>query len=283
MHQPSVARTTVVSYALTSLVLLVAQLILFMPLSPAHAIAALSVSSLGYQFMVDGTLKEAGSMGESSSPYWWLSSGGYMILDNGVGMTQQGTAASTDIMRKIYASSNSLDTDNGAHPQNIFRLVSRSEWGNVRVESSYKINKDNFSTSPNRNQSNGLLHMVRYKDQYNLYYTGVRVDGKAIIKKKKNGTYTTLAEKQIFPGSYSIDSNVNLLLHGSWISLRTETVTNTDGSVTIRFYVKKPGESGFTKVLEAIDSTSPITGSGYVGLRTDFMDVEFDDFKATKI
>lgn len=270
------------SYALTTAVLFAAQIIIFMPLSPAHAITALSVSSLNYQFSVDGTLKEAGSMRESWSPYWWLSSGGYMILDNGVGMTQQGSAASTDTMRKLYASSNPLDTDNGTHPQNIFRLVSRSTWENVRVESSFKINKDNFSESPNRNQSNGLLHMVRYKDQYNLYYAGVRVDGKAIIKKKKNGVYTTLAEKQIFPGSYSIAGDVNLLPHGSWLFLRSETVTNTDGSVTVRFYVKKPGESGFTKVLEAKD-TSPITGSGHVGIRTDFMDVEFDNFKATKL
>jgi len=261
----------------------VASCILFTVPSSAAAITALSLSSLDYQFMVDGTLAEAGSMGESSSPYWWLSSGGYLVLDGGKGMTNQGSLPNGNEWRTAYNSSNSLDTDGGTHPQNIFRLVSRSTWDNVRTDASYKIVKDNFSSSPNRNQSNGLLQMLRYKDQYNLYYAGIRVDGKAVIKKKKNGTYTTLAEKQIFPGTYSISGNVNLLPHGSWVTLRTETVTNSDGSVSIRFYVKKPGETAFTKVLEAKDSSNPITGSGYVGVRTDFMDVEFDNFKAVKL
>jgi len=60
-------------------------------------------------------------------------------------------------------------------------------------------------------------------------------------------------------------------------------VTNGDGSVTIRLFVQNPGESGYTKVLEARDTSSPITGAGYMGLRTDFMDVEFDNMKATRL
>jgi hypothetical protein len=261
-----------------------AALLIFIPLSSAHAITAVQfASSMNYQFMVDGTLQETGSMGETTSPYWWLSSGGKLLLKNGVGSTVQGSLASNDKWRTLYNASNPTDTDNGYHPQNIFRLVSRSMWDNARVDADYRINKDNFSSSPNRNQSNGLLQMLRYKDQHNLYYVGIRVDGKAIIKKKKNGSYTTLAEKQVIPGTYSIGSNVNLLPHGSWITLRGETVTNSDGSVTVRLYMKKAGESSFTKLLEAKDSSNPITGSGYVGIRTDFMDVEFDNIKATKI
>lgn len=251
--------------------------------SPAVAIAALPVSSLNYQFSVDGTLVEEGAMNESSSPYWWVSSGAYLTLQDGTGRTVHGSLPPSNPWRLLYSANNPLDTDNGYHPQNIFRLVSRSKWSNVRVESSFKIDGDHFSASSNRNQSNGLLHMLRYKDQHTLYYTGIRVDGTAVIKKKKNGVYTTLAQKHIFPGTYSIAGNVNLLPHGAWVHLRSEVLTNTNGSVTIRLYIKKPGESGFTKIFDIIDSSSPITGEGYVGLRTDFMDVEFDNFKAEKI
>ncbi|HWO07542.1 MAG TPA: hypothetical protein VNM40_03070 [Candidatus Paceibacterota bacterium] len=248
-----------------------------------HAIAALKLSSLDYQFKVDGTLRETGSMNESSSPYWWLNSGGALILDNGIGMTYQGTVPTIDRWRGLYANNNPTDTDNGTHPQNLFRLVSRSTWENVRAEASYKITRDNFSSSPNRNASNGLLLMSRYKDGNTLYYAGVRVDGTAVIKKKHNGTYTTLAQKKLYAGSYSDGGTTNLLPHGSWLSLRSETVTNGDGSVTVRLYVKNPGESSFSKVLEARDSSNPITGSGHIGIRTDFMDVQFDNVKATKI
>lgn len=251
----------------------------------SHAIAALSLSSLwNYSYSVDGTLKETGSMNETSSPYWWLNSGGYMTLKNGRGMTAQGTVPTSNVWRQAYNASNSLDTDGGTHPQNLFRLVSRSQWNNVAVESQYKIIRDNFSSSPNRNASNGLLLMSRYRDDgQTLYYAGIRVDGTAVIKKKYNGTYTTLAQKKIFNGAYVDGDTVNLIPHNSWITLRSETDTNSDGSVTVRLLMKKVGETSFTKLLEAKDASSPITGAGYTGIRTDFMDVEFDNFKAQAI
>lgn len=227
---------------------------------------------------------ETGSMSDSSSPYWWVNSGALLIIADGVGKTYAGAMPSSDQWNILYRASSSSDTDNGTHPQNLFRLVSRSIWNNVRVESDYKINHDNFSSSPNRNQSNGLLLMSRYQDAgQTLYYAGIRVDGHAVLKKKYKGTYTTLAEKTVFPGTYSIASNVNLLPHNSWVTLRSETVTNSDGSVTVRLFMKKAGETAFTKLLEAKDTSSPITGDGYIGIRTDFMDVEFDNVRATKI
>jgi hypothetical protein len=251
----------------------------------AEAISALNISgNLHYQFTVDGYLSETGSMNESSSPYWWLNSGGYMTLDGNRGMTAQGTIPTVNSWRSTYASANSLDTDNGTHPQNLFRLVSRSTWGNVRLEGRFKINRDNFSASPNRNASNGLLLMSRYQDAGDtLYYAGIRVDGTAVIKKKHKGTYTTLAQKEIFPGTYVDGGKINLLPHDVWVSMKSETVSNSDGSVSVRLYVKKPGASEFTKILEAKDTSSPIKNAGYAGIRTDFMDVEFDDFKATRI
>jgi len=37
------------------------------------------------------TIPEAGSEGESTSPYWWVISGGYFIIQGGVGETHHGT------------------------------------------------------------------------------------------------------------------------------------------------------------------------------------------------
>jgi len=251
----------------------------------SHAIAALSFSApWNYSYTIDGTLKETGSMSETSSPYWWLNSGGYMTLKNGRGMTAQGTVPTTNVWRQAYNASNSLDTDGGTHPQNLFRLVSRSQWNNVALESQYKIIRDNFSSSPNRNASNGLLLMSRYRDDgQTLYYAGIRVDGTAVIKKKNKGTYTTLAQKKIFSGTYVDGGSVNLIPHSTWLTLRFETQTTSDGSVTVRLLMKKAGETSFIKLVETKDSSSPIIGSGYTGIRTDFMDVEFDNFKAQAI
>lgn len=261
-------------------------LIVLLALTPlsVDAVAARVVSSpFAYTYNTDGTLEESGSAPDSTSPYWWLNSGGYLIIDNGIGSTVHGALSPQNPWAKRYAVSNPLDTDGGKHPQNLFRLISRSSWNNVRVEGSYRVVADHFSTSPNRNQSNGLLLMSRYRDNgQTLYYAGLRVDGKAVIKKKLNGAYTTLAEKSIFPGSYAITSNVNLIPHNEWITLRTDTTTNSDGSVTVTLAMKRAGASSFTTLLSATDR-SPIIGSGAVGIRTDFMDVQFESFKAVQI
>ena len=268
--------------ASTRAVFLFALLVSFiLPSLVSASIAKAVPSEYWFTFNVSGFLDETGSMSQTESPYWWLNSGGKLFVDRGTGKTVQGELASSDYWHKMYASSNPTDTDNGAHPQNIFRLVSRSKWTNTALETQFKINDDNFSSSPNRNASNGLLHMLRYQmGGDTLYYVGVRVDGYAVIKKKLNGTYTTLATKKIYPGTYAIGDNVNLLPHNGWITMKSEVVTNSDGSVTVLQYVKNPGESTYTKILEAHDSSSPITSSGYVGIRTDFMDVEFENFKA---
>jgi hypothetical protein len=131
--------------------------------------------------------------------------------------------------------------------------------------------------------------MTSYKDLgQTLYYIGVRVDGNAIIKKKYKGAYYTLATKKVFDGTYVSGGTANLIPHGSWILLGADTVTNANGSVTIRMWLKKPGQTASVKILEVTDSgqfggTSPITGACNVGVRTDFMDVSFDNFRAQKI
>ena len=237
-------------------------------------------SPFTYYFSVAGTLGETGSMAYTTSPYWWLNSGGQMILVDGVGQTMQNDASLSNRWRTIYAYTNPIDTDNGLHPQNIFRMLSRSTWGDARVEANFFINKSNFSSSSNRNTSNGLLLMSRYQDDNTLYYAGIRVDGTAVIKKKYKGTYYTMAQKKIFPGVYG-ETSENLLPEGEWIGIRSESVTNEGSTITIRLSIKREGGT-WTELLKITDTgknfgwTPPISKKGYVGIRTDFMDVSFD-------
>lgn len=226
---------------------------------------------------------------ESTSPYWWLNSGGYFNIRDGVGATAQGDLGLLDPWRIIYAAANPTDTDGGKHPQNLLRLVTKSSWKEVREEASFYIVRDNFSASPNQNASNGLLLMSRYQDAgQTLYYAGIRVDGTAVIKKKYKGTYYTMAQEKVFPGTYEGSSqDKNLLPHNEWVSLRSETTTNEGGTVTVKLFMKRAGGE-WKELLSATDTgknfgATPITTAGYGGIRTDFMDVKFDNFKLENI
>lgn len=256
--------------------------------APAQASAAASVSSpFKYIFSTDGRVPETGSMDDSVSPYWWVNSGGELRLSGGRGYTEQGDLLSTDPWCLLYKVANALDTDSGLHPQNIFRLVTRSKWQDARQQMYFKILDDNLSDSPNRNSSNGLLLFNRYQDSATLYYTGVRVDGTAIIKKKKNGVYYTLAQKKIYPGVYNRDTNPNLLPKNTWLGIRSE-VTTVGQTVSVKVYLDQNWNNRWQLVAEAIDDGSSYGGSailnaGYGGVRTDFMDVTFDNFEFSRI
>lgn len=244
-------------------------------------------STFIYSFNVDGVLSESGDMTESSSPYWWLNSGGVMNIKESVGSTNIGELARLSKWRILYKISNALDTDDGYHPQNIFRLVSRAAWKDFYSQSYFNIIKDNLSNSPNRNDSNGLLLMLRYQDGDNLYYTGLRVDGTAIIKKKLEGKYTTLAQEKIFEGIYNRETNPNLLPKNKWIGIRSE-IKNENNSLRIKLFSDLNESGQWQKILEVVDSkkvsgTEPIYNEGFQGIRTDFMDVEFKDFRVEKI
>lgn len=242
-----------------------------------------------YNFNVDGNLQEASSILTSSSKHWWVNSGGYMKIENGKGSTIKDSLKSIDPWRIIYSLSNPKDTDSGYHPQNIFRLVSEKEWLDARHEVYFVVRKDNLSTSSNRNRSNGLLLFNRYQDSDNLYYTGIRVDGSAIIKKKKNGIYYTLTEvKGVYPGTYDKNSSPNLIPKNKWVGLRSETINMGDGAVEIRLYVDKEWKGEWELVAKTLDDGKKYGGSaftreGYTGIRTDFMDVEFENFRSKDI
>jgi hypothetical protein len=66
--------------------------------------------------------------------------------------------------------------------------------------------------------------------------------------------------------------------------MRTETKTNANGTVSISLYSDVGNTGSWKLVASATDDGtsyggSPITASGSGGIRTDFMDVQFDNFR----
>jgi len=236
-----------------------------------------------YGLAVSGTVEETGSMDGSVHDSWWVNSGAYFSVKDGIGSTFQGTLATDNRWREAYAASNPRDTDNGYHPQNIFRLVTKDEWYRPEQTMYFSIEEYHESDSPLRTGHNGVLFFSRYHDGNNLYYTGIRVDGKAVIKKKKDGTYTTLALTPVLSGSFNRDSNPNLIPEKQWIGLRTRITDEPNGSVRIQVYMDINNDGSWKLVAEAIDSNSPIRGSAHAGIRTDYMDARFKEYTVTEL
>jgi len=240
-------------------------------------------------FNENKVIEESGGMNESSNPYWWINSGAFLIKEGGVGKTLFGGISTNSKWQNAYLQHNAVDTDNGYHPQNIFRLITRSKWQNFQQTIYAKIEKYNLSESRNRSESNGLLLFNRYIDSDNLYYTGIRVDGTAVIKKKINGNYYTLAQKSFYKADvpYNRDTNPNIIPSQKWIGLRSEIKTNPDNTVSIKFFIDKDKTGNWILAVEAKDDGKTYGGSAilsedYAGIRTDFMDIEFDDYKIIK-
>lgn len=230
-------------------------------------------------FDVSGVLEESDSMETSASQALWLNSGALFTVESGVGRTVYGDLPQEHIWRKKYSRTNSLDTDHGYHPQNIFRLITRTKYLNVQQQAYFKIKADHFSASPNRNESNGLLLFNRYVDDNNLFYAGIRVDGLAVIKKKVNGKYVTLAQTPVQRGKYSRSSNTNFIPHNTWLGIKTEVMNDDTGSVRIKLFLDMEGDNSWQLVLETEDSTKVLSQPGFGGIRTDFMDVEFKEYQ----
>lgn len=235
-------------------------------------------------FSTSYTLEETGAATESTSSQWWLNSGGYFYSDGvGNGMTVQGSLQTNDPWRVLYARDNPVDTDNGYHPQNIFRLVTQGQWQNPIQQAYFTITAQNLSASSERDAWSGILLFNRYQDGNTLYYTGLRVDGTAIIKSKKNGTYTTLAQVPVYSGVYNRTTNPTLLPQNSPIGLRSMVSTNPDNTVSIKLYVDKNNSGTWTLAASAIDAVNPILNTGHAGIRTDFMDVKIANYSIDEI
>jgi hypothetical protein len=230
-------------------------------------------------------LEEASSMKKSKSADWWLNSGGIMNIGLKEFGTNSGPLPQDSYWRKLYAKTNPKDTDGGYFPQNIFRLVTRSKWGNLSQSVYFNVKNINLSQSSNRNESNGVLLFNRYQDGDNLYYIGLRTDGDAVIKKKISDKYYTLKEKTIFSNGedYDKEKNPNLIPSNSWIGIRSEVKNIDSKTVDIKLYIDKEQKGEWQLILEARDSqgkfgSAPFLGKGYAGIRTDFMDVQFKNY-----
>ncbi len=235
----------------------------------------LSNDSFNDDFNENGVLEEAWGELKSQSTFWWLSSGALFTKNNGIGSTNQGKLSELSNWRLIYANSNPLDTEGGYYPQNIFRLYTRSKWKNYAQQVFFKINNINKSASPNRNESNGLFLMNRAKDSNNLYYAGIRIDGKAVIKKKIKGKYHTLAIKKIF----------NSIPEDKWMGIKSQ-VENSNNEVQLKLSVTNDRGANWVEVLQVRDrgkNGRVLSEEGRAGIRSDFMDVEFDDYNISNI
>ncbi|MGB0757438.1 MAG: hypothetical protein ACPGO5_03205 [Patescibacteria group bacterium] len=246
--------------------------------------------SAGYyynSFNGNYTIEESGTIFTSDDPDWSLSSGAYFYASDGVGSTIQGPLQSTDHWFDIYKESNSRDTDGGYFPQNIFRLVLLKQFTNFEQQSYFYITENNNSESWYRNGSNGLLFFNRYHDADNLYYVGIRVDGGVTIKKKVGGTYYDIAYNKIFEGEYDRGSNPSLLPTNKWIGLKSEVTNIDDNQVLIRVFVDLDRSGNWILVSEGVDDGISFGGEvlkgGFAGIRTDFMDVQFDDYMIQEI
>lgn len=231
-------------------------------------------------------LQESGSSGTSASDAWWLNSGAYFTVKDGIGRTNQGSLPSGDVWRERYATANPVDTDNGYHPQNIFRLLTKNTWKDIEQQAYFNIRTYHLSDSPLRAEHNGFLFFNRYKDGNNLYYTGLRVDGSVIVKKKLNGTYYTLGSQKVLPGTYNRSTNPNLIPTEKWIGLKSVVTDLANSSVRIRVYTDLSGTGTWTLATEVIDDGTRgavITSRAAAGIRTDYMDVWFKDYRVREL
>lgn len=237
----------------------------------------------------NAVIEETDSVKQGANSAFWVNSGAFFYIKNGIGSTNQAKIPTYSKWRVLYAKKNATDTDNGYYPQNIFRLLTKNSASNVQQEMYINVVRDNLSGSPNRNSSNGIFLIQRYQDSDNLYYIGIRVDGTAIIKKKFKGVYTTLAQKQIFKGDiYDRNSSPNLIPKNSWIGVRSriENISSKD-EVTLSLEIDTEGTGKWKKVISVKENADKgnviITTSGYGGIRSDFMDIEFKNYSFVTI
>ena len=235
-----------------------------------------------YDFRVPGVLHEAPSSYQGASAYWWLASGAYLTLEGGLGKSVQGTLPHGDPWRELYSQKRASTADGGLRPQNIFQLFLRKKLKNVSEEIYVLKKSDNLSSSGNINSWNGFSLYMRYRDEENHYFAGIRADGYAVIKKKKDGIYQTLAYTRVFPGTWNAVTHQNLIPANTWIGLKA--IINDSGSTPyISFYMDVGRTGNWTLVAQATDSISlygpPVEEPGFTGMRSDCMDIEMDDFR----
>jgi hypothetical protein len=227
-----------------------------------------------------GIIEETDTPGKNDLRLW-LDSGALLSFDGESAKTIHGPIPNSSPWKKIYADENPADSDNGEHPQNVFRLVTERRWSNSIQNIEFKVNTYRKSASSNRNDSNGVLLFSRYHDSETLYYAGIRVDGFLVIKKKDHGEYSTLS---LIPALFAI-KNENAIPEKKWIRMQVRTEEGkTYGSVVISVSIDTTGDGVWDTHTSAVDTPEiehPLLQSGHNGIRTDFMDAEFRNYSIT--
>jgi phage replication-related protein YjqB (UPF0714/DUF867 family) len=218
------------------------------------------------------------------SPDWDLSSGS---------LFRQSNTAWTGVPDSLAPNKYSSDhTDSDVFRVNTFKTFA----GNIKVSLALKINSEIHDS--NCDASNTCWHGVhiwlRHLTQYDLYAISLnRADNKVVIKRKvpcgdeNNGFYKDL----ISPVTHAWSV-------GTWQHYSVTIQTNSNGSVTIKVYDDDSDPNA--PFLQATDAggtntswtsgcatpgsypTSqypPITAAGSVGVRGDFDNFNFDDFR----
>jgi hypothetical protein len=116
----------------------------------------------------------------------------------------------------------------------------------------------------------------------------LRVDGAVVVKKKYKGKYYMMAYKKILAGEYNRKSSPNLIPENEWIGVKSELRTIEDDKVQIKVFIDIERDGEWKEVLNVIDDGKKFGGraileEGYAGIRTDFMDVEFDDYRIEEL
>ncbi|MCA9308573.1 hypothetical protein KC980_03600 [candidate division WWE3 bacterium] len=210
---------------------------------------------------------------------WNIVSGGILNIKKSVLSTNIGELNTQNPVYKLYQNKAPIDSDNGKHPQNLFKITTKRSYINSTQKITYKIKKLNLSDSPNRNNTNGIFLLSKYKNEQTYYKAGLRVDGNFIISRTLNGETQILAAKTYFLGDYDRTQTPYLINTSEEDLLKFETIETKDGVMLKLYYRDTPKRDWFT-MLEVFDPTDmAIVSKGKNGIQTDFMDVEFTNYK----
>lgn len=216
-------------------------------------------------------------------PEWLLNSGGYFYVKDGIGRTVFGKLSEGDKWRQAHSVRNGRDTEQGFQPQNIFRLYTKKKFRNLEQQVYFRIKKLNLTDSPERDAWSGFQFFNRAEDSNNIYYTAIRMDGNVVIKKKIGSIYHTLSTKKVYVGTHHRKEKPNLIPENTWVGFRSKVTTLPNSKhVRIEVMMDTEGNGKWKSITVALDDGSEWGSTfllpGFVGIRTDFMDVEFRDY-----
>jgi hypothetical protein len=252
-------------------------------LSALGGLVASSAGAFEETFDRDTVIEEAPRAAVSRNPRWWVSAGGRVTFAEGTAYTIQGSLPPWDPWARAYARTKPVDTEQGRRPQNVFRMVTRETGRTFRQRVSVRIRSTNLAASTERGPFSGIFLESRFLNDNNFYVAGLRFDGQAVIKKRREAEAFTVAIAPVYPGTYDRQSNPNLLPQNRWFSIRS-TIHDVPGGVRILLEIHDPALGpDWIPVLDVLDGPGgadgrPVVGAGSAGIRTDFMDVQLDDY-----